>query len=64
MIEQAPLVTLLSTYLYLLCFITGMMLYENPLVSLLIYYRLKWKVCKPIIINVNNFIYENNNILF
>ncbi len=59
MIEQAPLVTFLSTYLYLLFFITGMMFYENPLVSLLLYYRLKWKLYKPIETRINDFVYEN-----
>ncbi len=58
MIEQAPLVTLLSTYLHLLFFITGMILYENPLVSLLLYYRLKWKVWKPVLKSIDDFVYK------
>jgi len=59
MIEQAPLVNVLPTYSLLICFSLGMMLYENPLVSLLMYYRVKWKMYKPIERSINDFIYEN-----
>ena len=59
MIEQAPLVNLLPMYSFLLSFCIGMMLYENPLISLLLYYRLKWKLWKPIETGINDFAYEN-----
>ncbi len=59
MIEQAPLVNLMLMYSYLLCFCIGMMAYENPLICLLLYYRLKWNVYKPITLTINDVIYEN-----